>query len=249
MNTETALCQAIESSPGDELAWLSPNGAHRVKVGFLANHGTGRSDVSEEKNGVFFFNSLADLAAGTPSSFTRVLSSSLRSSSRSSAALYAGDAWQPRGGLEIDYGLRLETSHYGDAPARNLAVEQAFGLRTDRYPSEVRLSPRLGFTYSAGGDREDTPGLRLRGGVGEFRGTIPDFIFANAAQATGLPSGQERLTCTGSAVPTPNWRGYLTDPSTIPTSCVGAPTTTSSTLPSVIAFDARTGSPRTRRWS
>src|SRR5438105_2127815 len=146
---------------GDELAWLSPNGAHRVKVGFLANHGSGRSDVTEEKNGVFFFNSLADLAAGTPASFTGVLSSSLRSSSRSSAAVYVGDAWQPHGGLELDSGVRLEGSRYGDAPARNTAVEDAFGLRTDRYPSELRLSPRLGFTYSADGDREDRAGLRL----------------------------------------------------------------------------------------
>jgi hypothetical protein len=239
--------QLIEG--GDEIAWLSPSGEHRVKVGFLVNHGSGQYDVNEEKNGVFFFNSLADLEAGRAASFTRVLSASLRSSSRSGAAMYAGDAWQPRSGLEIDFGLRVEGSRYGDAPARNAAVESAFGLRTDQFPSELHLSPRVGFTYSAGGDKDEDAGLRLRGGVGEFRGTVPDAIFANAAQATGLPSGQTRLTCTGAGVPVPDWRAYLADPSTIPSDCVGGATVNSSQLPSVVVFGSNTRAPRTWRAS
>jgi Carboxypeptidase regulatory-like domain len=244
-----AISRSAIMEGGDELAWLSSDGAHRVKLGALVNHATGRNDVNEEKNGLFFFNSLADLAAGRPASYTRVLSASLRSSSRSGAALYAGDAWQPHAGLEIDYGLRLEGSRYGDAPTENAAVASAFGLRTDRYPSEVHLSPRLGFTYSAGGDKEDNPGLRLRGGIGEFRGVIPDAIFANAAQSTGLPSGQTRLTCTGSAVPVPDWRAYLANPATIPVSCTGAPGASPDQLPSVIVFGRQHGAPRTWRAS
>jgi hypothetical protein len=234
---------------GDELAWLSANGAHRVKLGFLVNHGTGRNDVNEQKNGLFFFNSLSDLEANRPASFTRVLSSSLRSSSRSGAALYAGDAWQPRGGLEIDYGLRLEGARYGDEPLENAAVASTFGLHTNRFPTEIHLSPRLGFSYSSGGDRDESDGLRLRGGIGEFRGTIPDAIFANAAQSTGLPSGQARLTCTGANVPTPNWRAYVADPTSVPSECVGGNSVTSAQLPSVVVFGANTGAPRTWRAS
>ncbi|MDQ6888567.1 MAG: carboxypeptidase-like regulatory domain-containing protein [Gemmatimonadota bacterium] len=234
---------------GDELAWLTRDGAHRVKVGLLVNRGSGRNDVNEEKNGVFFFNSLADLAAGRPASFERVLSASLRSSSRAGAAIYAGDAWQPHSGLEIDYGARFEGSRYGDAPAENSAVLSTFGLSTGAYPSEVHLSPRLGFTYSSRGDKEGDSGLRLRGGFGEFRGVIPDRVFANAAQSTGLASGQTKLTCTGSDVPTPDWRGYLADPATIPTSCVGGTSSNSATLPSVVVFDRQAGAPRTWRSS
>ncbi len=244
-----ARTKSLLAEGGDEIGWLSPEGAHRIKVGFLLNYGTGKNDVNEEKNGVFFFNSLADLANGTPASFTRVLSASLRSSSRSGAAVYAGDAWQPRGGLEIDYGLRVEGSRYGDAPDANPAVLSTFGLRTDRYPSELHVSPRVGFTYAAGGDKEDEGGLELRGGVGEFRGTIPDAIFANAAQSTGLPSGQVRLTCTGVGVPKPDWAAYLSNPSTIPTACAGPPTPISATLPSLVVFNANTGAPRTWRSS
>ena len=243
----TSSSQLVEG--GDEGSWLSANGAHRVKAGFLANHGSGRNEVSEEKYGVFFFNSLSDFAAGQPASFERVLSATSRSSSRFGAALYAGDAWQPRGGLEIDYGLRLEHSRYGDAPAQNDAVHSTFGLSTGAYPSETHLSPRLGFSYSSGGDKQITSGWQFRGGVGEFRGIIPDRVFANAAQSTGLPNGQSKVTCTGTGVPTPDWRSYLVDPSTIPTSCVGGSSENSATLPSVVAFSAHTSAPRTWRSS
>ncbi|MGI8545736.1 MAG: hypothetical protein ACR2M1_00140, partial [Gemmatimonadaceae bacterium] len=74
---------------------------------------SGMNDVSEEKNGLFFFNSLADLATGQASSFTRILSASLRTSSRTGAAVSAGDARQPRSGLGIDCGVGLEGSRYG----------------------------------------------------------------------------------------------------------------------------------------
>ncbi len=235
---------------GDELAWLSRDGRHRVKLGMLVNYGTGQNDTNEEKSGVFFFNSLADLAAGRPASFTRVLSATLRSSSRTGGALYAGDAWQPISGFELDYGLRLEGSSYGAAPLENAAAVAAFGLHTGRYPSEVHLSPRIGFTYSSAGDEEDNKGWRFRGGIGEFRGTIPDAIFANAAQSTGLPSGQTRVTCTGASVPTPDWRAYVANPATIPTRCNGSTgTTDANNLPSIIAFGSQSGAPRTWRSS
>jgi len=234
---------------GDEAGWLSPSGNHRIKVGFLVNHATGHSDVSEEKNGVYFFNSLADFAANNPALFTRVLDASLRKSSRTGGAFYVGDAWQPAPGLEFDYGARLEGSSYGDAPARNPAVEAAFGIRTDRFPSEKRLSPRFGFTYASGGDKEDEGGLTLHGGFGEFRGTIPDFLFGLAAQSTGLPTGQRRLTCTGANVPAPDWRAFMADVNNIPSACIGSTGVVSAGLPSVYVFGPNTGAPRVWRTS
>src|ERR1700674_5302124 len=94
-----------------------------------------------------------------PGLFTRVLDASLRKSSRTGGAFYIGDAWQPAPGLEFDYRARFEGSSYGDAPARNPAVEATFGIRTDQFPSQKRLSPRFGFTYASGGDKEDEGGL------------------------------------------------------------------------------------------
>lgn len=243
-STQSQLLEA-----GDEVAWLSPNGAHRVKLGVLVNHGTARTDSTEEKTGVFIFHSLAEYAANAPVSFERVLAASPRNSSRDGAAFYAGDAWQPRAGLELDVGARVEGSRYGDVPAANPAVATAFGVRTDRFPSELHVSPRFGFTYSAGGDEAGASGLELRGGVGEFRGTIPPFLFADAAQATGLASGQSLISCTQSGVPTPQWASYLADPASIPTTCAGGTATTSARLPSVVAFAPSVQAPRVWRAS
>jgi hypothetical protein len=142
--------------------------------------------------------------------------------------------------LEVDYGVRVEGSEYGDAPALNPGVLSTFGLRTDRYPGEWHASPRVGFTYASGGDAAGASGLTLRGGIGEFRGIIPPFLFSEAAQSQTL------VTCTGASVPTPNWAGYLADPGSIPTACSGA---ASGGLPNVVVFGAHTGAPRVWRAS
>ena len=234
---------------GDELAWITPGGAHRIKVGMLVNHGFAQSDLLEEKTGVYYYNSLAELAANTPSLYTRILGASAANTSRSGAALYAGDAWQPRPGLEIDFGLRAEGSAYGAAPVANPAVAAEFGLSTGQFPSELHLSPRFGFTYSSSGDKAGNSGLMLRGGFGEFRGTIPAEFFSQAAQATGLPSGQARLTCAGSDVPLPDWRAFLANPATVPTTCAGGNTITSAGQPNVVAFNPGAGAPRVWRAS
>jgi hypothetical protein len=60
----------------------------------------------------------------------------------------------------------------------------------------------------------------IRGGVGEFRGKISSNLAANAFDATGLVGSQATLTCIGSAVPVPDWTGYLADPNSIPTQCL-----------------------------
>lgn len=231
----TASTTLVEG--GDEVAWLSPSGDHRVKVGALFDYGTAKTDSTEEKDGVYYYNSLGDFQNNTPSLYTRVLNATSQPSSRNGEAFYAGDAWQPRRGLEVDYGVRVEGSQYGDAPALNPGVLETFGLRTDRYPSEWHASPRLGFTYSSSGDVAGASGLTLRGGIGEFRGVIPPFLFSEAAQQQLL------VTCTGSSVPTPNW----TTPA--PTTCAGGTTGTSGTLPNIEVFGPHVEAPRVWRAS
>jgi hypothetical protein len=234
---------------GEEVAWLSPAGDHRVKIGFLANYRSARTDDIEERNGTYVFNSLADFASNTPASFSRVLTSGPRGSARSGQAIYLGDAWQPGKGLEIDFGARVEASQYWRHPVRNPDVESAFGLRTDRFPSEQHVSPRIGFTYAVGGDKADDRSLSLRGGFGEFRGVIPPNPFAEAVLSTGLSTGQNQLTCTGVAVPAPDWPAYLSGSVGIPSSCAGDGSSVSGRLPNVVAFAKDAAAPRVWRAS
>jgi hypothetical protein len=245
--THTRLLEAT-----DELSWISPGGAHRFKLGALLN--ADRSTVGQISNryGSFFYNSLADLDANRPAQYTRTIAGRDRLAGSDNLALYLADAWRASPALQMTYGLRLEGTRFPSDPALNPEVETLFGRRTDRSPSELHLSPRVGFTYFVGmperregnarggqggarqGARQGAQGGQggaagfnqaswiLRGGIGEFRGRISSNLVATAVEATGLPGSQSTLTCIGDAVPTPNWAAYLADPSTIPTECASA---------------------------
>jgi hypothetical protein len=242
----------------DELSWVSSGGAHRFKLGALLN--ADRSTVGQIPNryGTFYYNSLADLDANQPSQFTRTISGRDRLAGSNNVAVYLGDAWRRSAALQMTYGLRLEGTRFPSDPSFNQEIESLFGRRTDQSPSELHLSPRVGFTYflgaptapsgnqrgeGGGGGRQGGAGgpggfggfnqgsWIVRGGVGEFRGRISSNLVASAVEATGLPGGQATLTCIGAGVPTPDWAAYLADPATIPTQCDPAgPTPPTTTL-------------------
>ncbi|MEO8333481.1 MAG: carboxypeptidase regulatory-like domain-containing protein [bacterium] len=239
--THTRLFEA-----SDEVSWVSSGGAHRVKLGGLLNADRSTVGTIPNRYGTFFYNSLADFEANTPSQFTRTISGRERLAGSNTAAIYLGDAWRKSTGFQATYGLRLEGTHFPRDPEYNPEVETLFGKRTDRSPSEIHLSPRVGFTYFKGANRPNNqngqgsdaaPGggrggrgggnfggfnaqsWIVRGGVGEFRGKISSNLVATAVDATGLVGGQSTLTCIGAAVPTPDWTGYLGDPAAIPTQC------------------------------
>lgn len=216
----------------DEISWVSENGAHRYKLGGLVNEDRSSVGTIPNRYGTFYFNSLADFEANQPSQFTRTISGADRLAGSNNLALYLGDAWRRSAALQLTYGLRLEGTRFPRTPAYNPDIETLFGRRTDDAPTEVHLSPRIGFTYmpgararnaaGGGGGGFNTASWIFRGGVGEFRGKISSNLVAGAVEATGLPGGQSQLTCIGSAVPTPDWSSYLADPTSVPEECVGA---------------------------
>ena len=231
----------------DEVSWVSSDGSHRYKLGGLLNEDRSTIGAIPNRYGTFFFNSLADFDANKPSAFTRTLSGNDRLAGSNNAALYIGDAWRQSPAFQATYGLRLEGSRFPRSSEYNPQVDALFGLRTDHGPSEVALSPRVGFTYfmgmptsnpapdsarggQRGGGQGGGPGggnvggfaqasWIFRGGIGEFRGRIPSGLVANAVEATGLAGGQSQLSCIGAGVPTPDWASYLKDPANIPTQC------------------------------
>jgi hypothetical protein len=93
--------------------------------------------------------------------------------------------------------------------------------------------------------------LIIRGGVGEFRSTIPTSLYSGAQNATGLSRSESQLYCIGTFVPAPDWSVWSGDDSGIPTACTGgavnAPPVTA--RPNVTVFDKRFGAPRAWRAS
>jgi hypothetical protein len=122
-------------------------------------------------------------------------------------------------------------------------------VRTDRFPSEVHLSPRVGFTYTyARTNNGPSPGS-IRGGFGEFRGRASSQIFASAADATGLSNGQSQIVCVGPTVPQPDWESFIADPSDVPSSCNGASQVFGNERRNVTVFSPDFAAPRAWRGS
>ncbi len=245
----------------NEVSWVADG--HRLKLGLLVNSTSFTQDVTTNRWGTYAFNSLEDFEAGRPASFTRTLTPRLREGQGTNVNLYLGDTWRVNRALQLTYGVRGEGSFFGKTPAYNPEVETAFGYRTNEVPTDVRVTPRVGFTWTLGmpsqggqggqGGQTGQGGQRgggggggrggfgggggglggpggfgggqprwtIRGGLGEFRSAPSTNLVANAAGATGLPNNESQLICIGSVVPVPDWSGFATDPSGIPTSCLG----------------------------
>ncbi len=236
----------------DEFSWLPGRTTHRLKLGLDVVGTRVEENQASNQLGTFVFPSLAALAADSPSMYTRTLAPPGRAGTAWNGSAYAGDAWRPMAGLSLSYGMRLEAGRFTGAPPYNRAVDSLFGVRTDRVPSEVHVSPRIGFTWQLGGvGRTDVfHSTYLRGGVGDFRSPTPTSLYATALSAPGTADAQTELVCVGAAVPRPDWSRYAQDPATIPSQCAdtaGAVTVTP--RPVVTAFDAGYRAPAARRAS
>ena len=233
----------------DEISKVSTKGGHRVKLGGLLNEESSSTGSFANVLGTYTFNSLADFDAGLPASFTRTLSTHRREAKSINGALYLGDSWRKNPRLQLTYGTRLEASSYPDAPAYNPVVDSLFNRRTDFFPGEKHISPRIGFTYTYGGKTERQALGTIRGGVGEFRGRAPSQLFASAADANGLANGQSQLVCVGPSVPLPDWSAFISNPASVPSTCDGPSQEFGNQRRNVTVFAPDFGAPRAWRGS
>lgn len=160
----------------DELSWLSESGGHRFRLGGLLNHAGYTSDIETDQQGSFTFNSLEDLEANIPAEFRRSLRGTSRSGGSWNAAVYLGDTWRKSRSFQMTFGLRAEGSAYDGRPQYNPVADSAFGRRTDLFPRDVRVSPRVGFTWQLGFDTlqraQPARGGGAAGGGGGLRGML-----------------------------------------------------------------------------
>jgi hypothetical protein len=223
--------------------------SHRIKLGGQMDRREFASRSTNNYFGSFTFESLDDFENNRPSAFSRSLTPRERKGGGTNLSAWLTDTWRPRNPLQITLGLRLDYTGFDERPAYNPAVDQTFGRKTDEFPMDIHVSPRLGFSYRLNQTGQLTK--VIRGGIGEFKGQAPTNLFANALQQTGLPGSELSLNCIGDAVPIPDWTAYLNDVSLIPTTCAdggtGVPTTQSFRAPSVTVFNPGFASPSSWR--
>ncbi|HTE47592.1 MAG TPA: carboxypeptidase-like regulatory domain-containing protein [Gemmatimonadaceae bacterium] len=216
------------------LSWLSMDGSHKLTLTTELARNLALTDQLSNMYGSFSFNSLADFEAGRPASFSRTLTPRRQGRSQGTLGMSLGDAWRPNPDLNLTYGVRVDASKFGSGPEYNPLVEQVFGLRNDRVPNPISLSPRLGFSKSFGEAPQITmgegfmrgPRQRIAGGLGIFQGSPAQSLMSRVISNTGLPSAIQQLTCIGDAAPTPDWERYRLDPTTVPGACTDGSTGT-----------------------
>jgi hypothetical protein len=203
--------------------------------------------LSANRLGSFSFASLNDVTNETPSTFTRTLNTPDRDGGEWFGAGAIGTTWNTRT-LLVTGGARVDANAFTGVPAFNPDVERIFDVRNDQAPNSIAVSPRVGFNwyYNA---RPGTNfnisnysqiirgGPQIRGGIGEFRNYLRSDLLADPIGTTGLPGSTEQLVCTGPAAPSPNWQLYQTDPTAIPTTCVGGASTFADTAANVTLVD------------
>ena len=241
----------------NQLSWFSTSNKHRLKLTSELRRDAYSSNQTTNLLGTYFYNSLADLAADQPVSFARQLSPRTSGASQVVGAMSLGDAWRATNNLQIQYGVRLDGNRFLSDPVLNPDLETAFGVRNDRAPNHLYVSPRAGFSWSYGtapqiaGFQGAARGPRavVRGGVGLFQNMPGTTQLGQALDNTGLPSAVQQLNCVGPATPVPNWSAYAGDPSTIPTTCADGTSGSvfANSAPNVYLFAKDFASPRSLR--
>jgi hypothetical protein len=236
--------------------------AHRVKLNADSRLDGITQQTPSNSLGTFAFNSLSDLDANQPASFTRSLNNPRLKGSVWNGFVAASDLWRISPSFQLLYGARVEGNRYTSTPEFNPGVETTFGLRTDHAPNTAHLSPRIGFTWVRQSPNNRGVGVQfnrvgqfhfgpvsyIRGGIGEFRSILPATLLTAASAATGLPGGLQSITCVGAATPVPEWGQYVSDPGVIPNQCVGgAAPQFADAAPSVQLFDPAYTAPRSWR--
>ncbi|HEX5435539.1 MAG TPA: carboxypeptidase regulatory-like domain-containing protein [Gemmatimonadaceae bacterium] len=247
-NDGAARSTALSWETRNEFSWISHDSKHHLRLGQMIEYER-HADHQASPAGEFTFQSLSDLAAGRPASYSRMLSARDRSSNAVSGAVWIADEWRKSRTLQFEYGLRLDAARSSVTPAYNPAVDSLFGIRTDGVPRDVEFSPRVGFSWRLNGApngsearqsalRPSRP-LTLSGGVGAFRGVISPERIAQLVDATGLANSIRRLVCVGDATPIPDWSLYTEDAGAVPSTCLDgtAPVEFSTDQPDVRVYD------------
>ena len=230
----------------NSISWISMDNRHRWMATQDLRINRTQTDNSRNRLGTYTFNSLADFAAGKPASFTRLLSPRIRTGNDLGLAFALSDTYRPTTRLQIQYGPRIDVLRFNVQPTFNQDVEAKFGIRNDRVPTGVFISPRLGFSYGYGtnsqiaGFQGAQRGSRyqISGGFGKFQNIPNSSLISTAVDNTGLASAIRSLNCVGSAVPVVDWLTYFNDPSQIPETCANGSTGTvfANTSPNVSLF-------------
>ena len=197
-------------------------GTHNVKLGGNFTATEVYNKFRNNELGSWTFNSMSDFENAIPTSFTKAVPYPGTASIVDAQfryfeyALYAQDEWQINPQLFVTYGVRMDGVKAPDRPQANPTLTQLFPyLSTTNLPVGTSVSPRIGLTWDP-----DANGRQLvRFSTAYIYGRNPYVTLSNAFVGNGI--SQSAISCTGAAVPSPDFAGFGAGGS-IPNACVGS---------------------------
>ncbi|HLP36048.1 carboxypeptidase-like regulatory domain-containing protein [Lacibacter sp.] len=184
--------------------------------------------ISNEQNGRFIFNSIAEFDNLNPSRYAREVPLKGVPSVQQyvfNGSLFGEMQFSPWKNVDAVFGLRWDVTSYLTAGDYNPVVEQELGLRTDNNPTDWNnIQPRVQFTWDVKGKRTDV----FKFGAGMFSANPITYAQVNNIQNSGTMVAAIDVTrpTNGSPnlVPVPNFPSYRDNPSTAPGLIPGVPT-------------------------
>lgn len=183
--------------------------------------------ISNEQNGRFIFNSLADFNNLNPSRYAREVPLAGKPSVQQyvfNGSIFGQVQFYPVKNIDATFGLRYDITSYLTAGDYNAVVERELGLRTDNNPTDYNnIQPRLQLTWDVKGKRTDI----VKFGAGLFSANPVTYAQVNNIQNSGTKVAAidvTRSTTGPNLVPVPNFPAYRNDPSTAPGLIPGVPT-------------------------
>lgn len=184
-------------------------GDHTLKVGANVIRTNIFNRFILEGAGEYVFNSIEDFENFRPASYERSVTRTGEVPTSdfdvTEWGIYAQDEWVVTPKLTATLGLRYDQQSFEDAPGRVIPVENAFGFRTGKAPTDSdNISPRLSLAYDVEGDGSSV----VRAGAGYFYGRVPYVLGGNVASTTQpalqLECGGDLLAGDPDAPPLPN---------------------------------------------
>ncbi|WP_299063802.1 carboxypeptidase regulatory-like domain-containing protein [uncultured Polaribacter sp.] len=172
------------------------------------------TQLSNEQNGRFFFDSLDDFDNLNPSRFAREVplqGSTLVKQTVLDLSVFGQVEFDINPNLNFSAGVRYDATAFVNSAEFNPLVFEELGIRTDVKPEDFdNIQPRFQLTWNIKG--KDTDILKLGGGI--FTSQPHYYAQVNNIQNSGTLIGA--IDVTGADVPSPNFPGYRNDPSIVP---------------------------------
>ena len=179
------------------------------------------------RSGTFSFNSLADLEAGRPASYTRTLSSIHFPSDQLTAGVSIGDAWRPTSTVQVQYGVRADANRFlfqSDVqPAVRDDVRHSQRRRAESRQLQPARRPAVDLRHRADDRVRAGRGTSAARGDSCRRRHLSECWSGEPALERGEPDGlaelhaDDRVRRPGGA--RAQLGGYTTDPASTPSVC------------------------------